>query len=152
MASSAGQKRASQKYRQLHPQRAQLATKNWVERNKVPHTRGRLQWRVANHSRILLKDAEKRAKRKGLPFDIVVADIVIPSYCPVLGIPLYYGAGKRTANSPSVDRIVPGRGYVRGNIAVVSWRANELKRNGTLEELKKLVLWLELQREQEWLN
>jgi hypothetical protein len=37
---------------------------------------------------------------------------------------------------------VPSLGYVRGNVEVISWRANSLKRDGTLDEMEKLVMWM----------
>lgn len=102
-----------------------------------------LAWRIENVDRIMWKDAEKRAKRFGLPFDLELFDIHVPTHCPVLGIPLSYGVGKRTANSPSLDRVDHTRGYTYDNVCVISWRANDLKANGTLEEFKQLVVWLE---------
>ena len=44
--------------------------------------------------------------------------------------------------STSIDEITPGLGYVTGNVAVISWRANSLKRDGTLADLEKVVVWL----------
>lgn len=75
----------------------------------------------------------------GLAFTIAVADIEIPPVCPVLGIPINTASEGLTANSPSVDRIVPALGYVPSNIAVISWRANKLKSDGTPEELAAIV-------------
>lgn len=91
------------------------------------------------------KAAKGRATRKGLEFDISAADIMIPKCCPVLGIPLRTsrGIGKHTANSPSLDRIDPTRGYVKDNIWVISMRANTLKNDASLDELKRLVAALE---------
>lgn len=71
----------------------------------------------------------------GLPFSIEVGSLLIPSLCPVLGIPLIVG-GKRSPNSPSLDRIEPSRGYVPGNVRIISDRANRLKSNRPLEVLK----------------
>lgn len=78
-----------------------------------------------------------RAKAKGIPFNLDVSDIIIPDTCPVLGIPIYSVAGKGTNqhNSPSVDRIDPSKGYVKGNVRIISNRANLLKSNATVEEL-----------------
>ena len=44
-----------------------------------------------------------------------------------------------TEGSPSVDRIDPNGGYVRGNIVVVSWRANRLKGNAMVNELRAIA-------------
>lgn len=46
---------------------------------------------------------------------------------------------KNSPNSPSLDRIVPERGYVRGNVVIVSFRANRAKSDLTIAELKQLV-------------
>lgn len=48
-------------------------------------------------------------------------------------------------DSPSIDRIIPEKGYVIGNIALVCWRCNNLKRDATIEELKTIVNWMEKQ-------
>jgi hypothetical protein len=68
-------------------------------------------------------------------------DILIPSKCPVLGIPLMpnIGGGRQDDHSPTLDRIIPGKGYVPGNVVVVSWRANRIKSDATIEELKKVA-------------
>jgi hypothetical protein len=71
---------------------------------------------------------------------------VVPDKCPILGIELFIsekGVG-RTDNSPSLDRIIPSLGYVKGNIAVISQRANRIKNDATLEEITKLKAWLEI--------
>lgn len=66
-----------------------------------------------------------------------------PTHCPVLGIPLVYGEkGIRTDNSASLDRTDCSKGYEVGNVKVISWRANRIKNNGTLEDFKKLVDYL----------
>lgn len=43
-------------------------------------------------------------------------------------------------NSFSLDRIIPGKGYVVGNVRIISWRANQLKSNGTVEEFEKIIV------------
>lgn len=91
----------------------------------------------------MLSEARKRASRKGLPFDLVKEDIVVPEFCPVLGIPLIVGVGKQSPNSPSLDRKINELGYVVGNIAVISLKANTLKSDATIDELKAVVKYME---------
>lgn len=74
---------------------------------------------------------------------------MLPERCPILGIKLvvatkvFRGAGVGgDDDSMSLDRIRAERGYVPGNVAVISWRANRMKGSATLEELEKLVAWL----------
>lgn len=91
----------------------------------------------------MLNEAKKRAKKKELPFDLTKEDIVIPEFCPVLGIPLVVGVGKQSPNSPSLDRKINELGYVVGNVEVISLKANTLKSDATIEELKAVVKYME---------
>ncbi|MFN3573641.1 MAG: hypothetical protein ACK4TR_08950 [Phenylobacterium sp.] len=95
---------------------------------------------------MMLRAARSRAKRAGVPCTITVGDIVIPSHCPVLGIPLVRRLGKKGGcdQSPSLDRIVPELGYVPGNIVVVSRRANRIKNDATIEELRAIADFYEI--------
>lgn len=86
----------------------------------------------------MLANAKRRAKVQGVAFDIEPSDIRIPRTCPVLGIPLKRSRGQPTDNSPSLDRIEPALGYVRSNIAVISYRANRIKNDSTPEELLRV--------------
>lgn len=72
--------------------------------------------------------ARNRAERKRLPFNIPLKSVIIPEVCPILGIRLVVGEG-RAPESPSLDRVVPSRGYVVGNCRVISDQANRLKSN-----------------------
>jgi hypothetical protein len=85
--------------------------------------------------RALWQRARKRAADRGIPFDLPFDEVVIPPNCPVLGIPLKVG-GERSPNSPSLDRIIPKRGYVSGNVRVISDRANRLKSDRDLQSLR----------------
>jgi hypothetical protein len=91
----------------------------------------------------LLRGARLRAEEKNLEFSITEKDIVIPERCPVLGHRLFFNGEARSKNSPSIDRIDNEKGYTPENITIMSYRANELKRNGSLKEFKKLVEWIE---------
>jgi len=92
---------------------------------------------------ILLTKAKNRAKQKNLEFNIDITDIVIPKKCPVLGIDIISDGSKRyTNNSPSVDRIDNNKGYIKGNVTVISYRANALKNDATIEELQRIVKYM----------
>lgn len=94
--------------------------------------------------KVLWRSARIRAEKRGLAFDLTVEDIVIPSHCPVLGLPLHVsdGTGFRD-HSPTIDRIDNAGGYVRGNIQVISWRANRIKCDATVDEMRKLLAYME---------
>lgn len=89
----------------------------------------------------MLKAAQERAKKAGVPFSLTEEDIIIPSYCPVFGVRLERALGSKGpgANSPSLDRRVPSQGYVPGNIVVISNRANRAKSDLTVDELCALA-------------
>jgi hypothetical protein len=97
-------------------------------------------WRESNPKKYLLQNAKSRAKKRGLEFNLTEDDFDIPTHCPVFGFPLELYANKGTKdNKPSLDRIDSSKGYVKGNIQVLSWRANNLKSDGTIEEFIRLV-------------
>lgn len=87
----------------------------------------------------LLTSIKHRARKNKIPFNLTSDDIEIPDKCPVLGIPLFFSEKKATDNSPSIDRIIPEKGYVKDNIIVTSWRANKIKTNATIDELIKVA-------------
>lgn len=88
-------------------------------------------------------DAGRRARQQKVPFTLTKEDITIPNKCPVLGMTLKQGVGKPLPSSPTLDKIIPELGYVLGNIKVISYRANSLKSDASLEELKKIVNYIE---------
>ncbi|WP_325341637.1 hypothetical protein [Xylophilus sp.] len=90
-------------------------------------------------ARALLKSSRYRAKRNGIRHTLALSDIHVPTHCPVLGIPLQPAQGRAGPASPSLDRLNPLRGYVRGNVVVVSWRANALKKDATAAELRRIA-------------
>ena len=86
--------------------------------------------------------ARKRAKEKGLPFSITMEDIRIPVRCPVFGVEMAPGDGKAGRWSPSLDAIVPEKGYVLGNIQVISRFANTMKNSASPNELAIFSEWV----------
>ena len=88
--------------------------------------------------RCLFNSAKARAKRYGLPFTIELSDIVIPLQCPIFGIRLCPSDVCPTDYSPSLDRIDNTKGYEKGNVAVISHKANTLKSELTLDTIERL--------------
>lgn len=99
-----------------------------------------------NATATMVTAAKTRAKKSGVPFNITKDDVTIPAVCPVLGIPLFRrggtGRGGPGNNSPTIDRVVNELGYTRGNIAVISHRANRIKQDATPQELEAVASWL----------
>lgn len=90
------------------------------------------QWKTDNQEKYLLSSAKARAKKYGVIFDISADDIHIPEFCPYLGIELKPFS---EWSSPSLDKIDPSLGYVKGNIQVISLLANTMKSSASIEQL-----------------
>lgn len=102
-------------------------------------TKAARQWGAKSWESKILERAKARAKAKKVPFNLELSDILIPSHCPALGTPLVYGDHSDTA---SIDRIKPELGYVKGNIVILSNKANMMKSYATAEEVGRLYSWL----------
>lgn len=103
-------------------------------------------WTTDNPDRTLFHAAKSRAQKKGIEFTITPADVVIPEVCPVFGTPLRVKSGETLGgigDAPSLDRIDNSRGYVLGNVAVISSRANRLKSDSSVSELKAIIAYME---------
>ena len=92
-------------------------------------------WLEADSRRRVLRAAMNSAKRRNIEINIKYDDIVIPKKCPLLGIPIIHGVGAKHDNSPSVDRIDNNKGYVKGNIWVISEKANRMKTDADPKEI-----------------
>lgn len=104
--------------------------KRWISNNKEWYM-----WRAA----------KLRARKLKIPFEIKhFSELVIPKTCPVLGIPLEFGKMSVGSDSPSLDRIIPEKGYVPGNWQIISHKANTMKNNASIEELQKFAKWVNL--------
>jgi hypothetical protein len=100
-----------------------------------------LRRRTVDRAKYIWNVAKHRARKRGIPFTIRQEDIIIPDKCIVLGIPL---DSRNRDYNPTIDEIVQGRGYVPGNFAVISGRANRIKSDATLLELKAITLYVDL--------
>lgn len=84
-----------------------------------------------------------RAQKHGIPFDLLPEDVIVPERCPVLGIPFVRGTKTLCDGSPTLDRMIPSLGYVRGNVTVISARANRIKSDASLAELRRVLRYVE---------
>jgi hypothetical protein len=105
-------------------------------------------YRSLSQQRKLYLFAKQRAKQKKLEFSITEEDIAIPARCPILDIPLAAGSGRNGSasaenhNAPTIDRIDNSIGYTKENIAVISRRANTLKKDASLNELVAVLVYM----------
>lgn len=92
----------------------------------------------------VLYRAQGRAQRKKLAFDLDESDTQVPEFCPVLPWIKLEPNNKKFGSpfSPSIDRIDPEKGYVKGNVRVISWRANKLKADASIEEMERILAYM----------
>lgn len=105
-------------------------------------------YRVYNPLHNMFHGSKLRAKKKGIEFSISkeYLESIWPkdNLCPALKIPLTSEGekGRRTRFSPSLDRIDNSKGYIEGNIQIISWQANTMKSNATEDQLKSFANWI----------
>ena len=112
--------------------------KNCYNRNKKRYDESNKAWYDNNPKAYLIVCAKKRATKRGIEFSITTEDFEIPDECPALGVEMI----KRTRTAPSLDRIDPCKGYVPGNVQVLSAKANTMKNNASKEELERFARWI----------
>jgi hypothetical protein len=101
-------------------------------------------WHKANREKSILNRTRQRANKLNLEFNLELEDIHIPTHCPILGILLEKGnTNKNRDSSPSLDRILPAKGYVKGNVQVISDLANRMKSNATFAQMVLMGKWAE---------
>ena len=99
----------------------------------------------ADHRYRLWQGARQRARKKGVAFTILPLDIIIPDRCPILDIPLKGFEGYSSYASTTIDRLIPELGYRPDNIIIISKRANTIKSDASIEDLRKIMNYMELE-------
>lgn len=145
-------------YRAKNKEKSKEWHKKWYEENKEQVkarlkefnlkypgriAENRRKWADRNVEKRMYKNAKSRATRANILFNLEVSDIVVPPKCPILNIDFKHDNRKIPKfNSPSLDRIDNNKGYVKGNVQVISYRANTMKGDATPEELLQFAYWV----------
>jgi hypothetical protein len=111
--------------------------------NPIKMEEYRQRWFTKRPLYSLLHNCKRRAKENNIPYDLdldYIESLLQPTHCPVLGIPI---DGLTRETSMSLDKVVPQLGYTKGNVCFISMKANRMKQESTLEELKLIVAYLE---------
>lgn len=119
----------------------------WAKRNPEKANSRMREWRHRNPKNILLLSAKRRAKEKNIEFSLTLSDIPdIPKMCPVAQIPIFVRPDKAQGpceNSPTLDRVNPNKGYVKGNVQVLSFKGNRWKSDMSYEDVHRLLKYIE---------
>jgi hypothetical protein len=129
------------KWREKNKEHIQQYSKDWCSTHKENKRVSAQKWRNNNKESNILAVARQRSKKYTFDFNITIDDIVIPTTCSILGIPLFWSKRKVTSNTPSIDRIDSSKGYVKGNIQIISKLANSMKQDASLDQLIQLGEW-----------
>lgn len=120
-----------------YPDRTKVKPKNRVK------NKGLSNLTLKEYLQETFSDRRRRALKSGVKFTILLQDIEIVETCPVLGISFTWG-GKVTDSTVTFDKIDPDKGYVPGNVVLMSNLANRIKSNATVEQIQKVADWLKL--------
>jgi len=88
-------------------------------------------------------DLKYAAKKRNLDVNITTQDLLeySPLFCPVMKEPFYIGKGINRL-TPSIDRVDSSKGYIKGNIGIISHSANRIKSNGTLKQFEQILKYM----------
>lgn len=106
-----------------------------IERKAEWHQEKNNKKSISDKIKSMLIRAKNRSEEKNVPFNITIEDITFTEICPLLNIPLNWNDGPRDKNTPSLDRIIPELGYVKGNVKIISNLANTMKNCASTQEL-----------------
>lgn len=115
--------------------------KKWFQENKHKIK----EYLENNIPAYLHRVAKSRAKKRGIPFDLSVEDIIVPTHCPILGIKLEINSNLGKGGKPSsysLDKIDNDKGYIKGNVQVISHLANSMKSTASVEQLQSFAKWI----------
>ena len=150
-------------YRQQNKDKIRIARKAYYHQNKDKmriveaaykrdhrkRHRGSIHYALSS----LVERAKQRAKRDNLPFDLTIEWLraMVVSHCPITLQPIDWTKeqvvnGNAGPNSPSIDKVKPELGYVQSNCAIVSFRGNAIKSNGTIDEHRRVVQYMAAQQ------
>jgi len=141
MCKSCNMKNIEKKYRHTKIKENKLTSAEYSKKYREKY-----KYDDKNRLNKLLQQARVRAKTNNVECNLTVDDLIeiFPAdrKCPVFGIDLFWGSGFDRNNSPSLDRFDPSLGYTKDNVYIISWKANRIKSNATLEEIEAILYYM----------
>ena len=129
-------------YQKKNREKLRASSRAYQRNNRARVSEYNATYNKKNWQKKLVATARCRARRNGLEFNLTLGGLDWPDKCPVLGHVFVPAQGKCMPNTPTLDRIDNTKGYTLENTRVISWRANLLKRDATLDELQKITAWV----------
>lgn len=133
------------KYRESHKEQIHKYSSEYnmrpevIERKATWYQEKMSKMTIEERLKLMAKRAKDRAKLKNVEFNITWEDIEYVDICPILEIPLNWGEtsneGGRNIDTPSLDRINPSLGYIKGNVKIISTLANMMKSSANREQI-----------------
>jgi len=127
------------KYYQENKEKINEHSKEYYQENKEKINEQTKQYRLENKEKWMCNTSKVRAKQKNLPFNLSTEYLkeIWPedNKCPALGITMKKGDFCVTDHSPTLDRIIPKLGYIKGNVQVVSALANRIMSDATVNQV-----------------
>jgi hypothetical protein len=121
--------------------------REWIKENPQRHIQQAREYRRTHPWKSMWMRAKWVAHRRRLEFNLTEEHLqtLFVDVCPILGIRLQYGGGtgRPNSNSASVDRINSSKGYIVGNVAIISYRANCIKSDGTAAEHRRVADYMD---------
>jgi hypothetical protein len=130
---------------QANKERTKEANNAWGKANRDKTREYVKAWERRHPLRAMFQHAKSSAKGRGLEFTLTMDDLAWPAHCPIFGIELCYDRDKKTPhrdNYPTLDRWDNSKGYVPGNVFVISWLANRMKWHATIEQLEAILRYM----------
>lgn len=122
-----------------NPDKVRAIKNKWYAVNRTQAQQSQDRYRKSNSSKYLFGLAKRRAAKRGIEFNIELCDVVVPKTCPLLNIPIN-SYSEHQDFRPSLDRINPKLGYIKGNVIVISHKANRIKSNANASELFAIAM------------
>ncbi len=121
-----------------------IKEKNTLQKKKDSFPLSEKLFNICSRKYIEKKRNNRNGKRAGWEFEIEFQDIPWVTKCPILGIKLdYNGKGTFYDNTASFDRIDTTKGYIKGNVAIISWKANKMKASGSAKDHRNIADWID---------
>ena len=132
-----------EKYRKYDRARWDRVKQDPTEKEKISKRVSK--YRKDNRLWAMWLQRKSSAIKDGIKFEVSFKYIesIFTGICPILNVPIRFLDKGFDDFTPSIDKIIPELGYVEGNVAVISRRANTIKNSGTAEEHRLIADYID---------